>query len=392
MLKIFFDTFEKTPLKITFNIKTYDNEVLLKNDDIYFKFDEPIEVNDSILAIALSTFCGDKFDQIYFDLVIHERLIGQISEYTKAKVFAKGTNDVEFISDNRDKIALNFSGGFDSLSAKILLEDMVELISISFFDIEYNFFKKFKPHILETNFRKLGYADNVWTFMGVGSLLYSESLNLRYHTFGTVFESYHLHATQEYSSQEIFIEPPFNFAGINDIKFIQGLTEIGTALVLCNTQPYLINDSIVSLSPPKTEKRYRKHLIINILKEKFNLKNIYLEHSDPPEKENRLEWGNYFVVDLLSLYILKYGGIEETSKIINNIPQDAVDFVNTKSLDFYERYNTNFINNLPEKYKSQILKNLAKAKIYPYDQNDFNELYDVMEFLSKYYPFLKSIL
>ena len=269
---------------------------------------------------------------------------------------------------------------------------MVELVSISFFDIEYNFFKKFKPHILETNFRKLGYADNVWTFMGVGSLLYSESLNLRYHTFGTVFESYHLHATQEYSSQEIFIEPPFNFAGINDIKFIQGLTEIGTALVLCNTQPYLINDSIVSLSPPKTEKRYRKHLIINILKEKFNLKNIYLEHSDPPEKENRLEWGNYFVVDLLSLYILKYGGIEETSKIINNIPQDAVDFVNTKSLDFYERYNTNFINNLPEKYKSQILKNLAKAKIYPYDQNDFNELYDVMEFLSKYYPFLKSIL
>ena len=97
MLKIFFDTFEKTPLKITFNIKTYDNEVLLKNDDIYFKFDEPIEVNDSILAIALSTFCGDKFDQIYFDLVIHERLIGQISEYTKAKVFAKGTNDVVYL-------------------------------------------------------------------------------------------------------------------------------------------------------------------------------------------------------------------------------------------------------------------------------------------------------
>lgn len=398
MLKIVFDSFNKMPGHITLNIKTYENNNLVKDDEIYFKMDVPLIISDSQLAIALSTFCRRGYDEIYFDLSLTPDLINKLTIFTNAKISTKQilehehNNSIYHHQKHCGKIALNFSGGFDSLAAKILLGNYVELISISFFDIEYNFFKKFKPHILETNFRQLGYAENDWTFMGVGSILFKEFLNHDYHVFGTVFEAFHMHATQEFSSKKKFIEEPFNFAGITDLKIIQGLTEIGTALVLCNTYPHLVNDSLTSLSQPKTEKRYRKQIIINILQKKFNINDIYLEPTEPPTDENKLIWGNYFAVDFLALYMIKYAGIEETSKILRDIPEEAIDFAKNHTLTFYERFNPNFYNNIPDEFKTVISINLAKSKVLSYDQNDFNELHEVNVFLSKYYAFLKNII
>lgn len=395
MLKIVFENFNKNLGEILFNVKQYDENSILKNDVIYFKLSEDFVVNDNLLAIALSTFCGVKFDEIYFDLSVHKKIIEDISLFTNAIVKAKSVNTENFpcYDDSSNyHIALNFSGGFDSLAAKVLYGDLVDLVSISFFEIEHDFFKKFNPYILETNFRQLGYAENSWTFMGVGTILFSEYLNLKYHTFGTIFEAFHLHATKEFSSRGTFIEKPFIFAGIEDLKLIQGLTEIGTALVLCNTNPHLVNDSIASLSQPGTEKRYRKQLIIQILKDKFDLKDVYIELTEPPVEEKRLTWGNDYAIDFLSLYLLKHAGIGETSNIMMNIPNDAINFVENHSLEFYEKFNVNFLNNIPQEFTFKIMENLVNAKIFMYNQNDYDELFSVIKFLSNYHDFLEDIL
>lgn len=388
MLKIVFDNFKKVPGYVSFNVKTYDESNLLKNDEVYFDLSEPVEIDDNLIAISLSTFCGNKFDEIYFDLSISDKTIKNISFYTQSNVNVSSINNEDFIREDRTKIALNFSGGFDSLAAKILFGDNVELISMHFFDSEYKFFKNFKPYIVKTNFRQLGYADNVWTFMGVGSILYSNFLNIKYLTFGTILEAYHLHATSFLSSRDRFIESPFNFAGIDTLKLIQSMTEIGTALVICNTYPFLANESLNSLSLPRTEKRYRKQLILQILKKKFNLDNILIELTEAPPENARLTWGNDYALDFLNLYILKHAGYEETSKIMKNIPQVVVDFVNNNSLDFYEKYNPNYLNNIPKEMKSDVAKNLAIAKIFPYNQKDYDDLKKVLEFLTKFHPFL----
>lgn len=392
MLKIIFDTFEKNPGKIVFHIKTFDGENFLKDDEIFIKFPEIYETNDNLIAIALSTLCGTKYDYIYIDLIINEGLKEKISFFTQSIVETKDINTEEFINKNNDNIALNFSGGLDSLSAKYLFGDYAELISIAFFGNEYNFFKKFSPHIIDTNFRQLGYAENHWTFMGVGAILLSDALNLRYHTFGTILEAFHLHATLDYSSKESFIEPPFQLAGLNDIKLIQGLTEIGTALISSTVYPYLINDSLISLSMPGTEKRYRKQLIIQILKKKFNLNNIYVELTEPPAEENRLKWGSFFAIDFLVLYILKYAGINETNNIMLNIPNEVIEFVENHRLDFYEKFNPNFLNNIPNSLKKEVTRNLLNANIFMYNQRDFNELNEVIKFLSKYHAHLNDIV
>lgn len=384
-MKIIFDDFIKTEQKIIFNIKIFYNNKLITNDEIYFELSEKIDIDDNLIATALSTLCGKEYDEIYYDLILHENTIKQISLFTNAKVEVKNIDNTCYLSPkNKFKIILNFSGGFDSLAAKTILGDMAELVSISFFDIEEHFFKKFKPYTVKTNFRKLDYDKNHWTFMGVASILYSNFLKAKYQTFGTIFEATTIHSNKNISLKKEFKDCPFNTVDIQDIKIIQSLTEIGTALILCNSNPYLVNDSLKSLSNPKTEKRYRKELIIETLCNKFNL-NIYLEHTEAPEKIKRKNWGEYYTVDFLSLYLIKYAGIEETSKILNNIPKEAIDFVKTLPLEFYEKYNPNFLNNVPAHFKFEITKNLAKSKILPYNQNDYEELHRVLEFLSIYH-------
>ena len=392
MLKMVFDSFDKKSRIITFNVKTYENNNLIKNDEIYFKFNEDVSVSDNHLAIALSTFCGQVFDEIYYDLCLSEKIINNISSFTKSNVSASSVdNNMQNFHLGDEKIMINFSGGMDSLAAKILLGDCAQLVSISFFDREYDFFKKFNPHTLETNFRQLGYADNDWTFMGVGSILFSNYLNCKYHLFGTILEAYYMQVRKDVSSRKRYSIMPFCYAGLTDIKLIQGITEIGTALIVCNSAPYLVNDSLISLSPPGSEKRYRKQLIIDILKERFDL-NLYIDYVEEPPEERKLIWGNYFAVDFLTFYMVKYAGIEETSKIMKNIPEELVDFSNSHELTFYERFNTNYLNNIPPKFKDEIMKNLLDSKIFPYTQNDFDELYEVVKFLSKYHPYLEEVL
>lgn len=388
MKKIVFDSFLKTPEKITFNVNSYEGNDLIKHDELFFEFSEEVSVNDNLIAIALCTFCKNMADEIYFDLTLHEKTIENISEYTHAKVSSKLLNNEEFINKNNNNISLNFSGGFDSLTAKILLEDLVDLVAINFTGVlkrEHDFFKKFKPHTVTTNFRELGYSNehNDWTFMGVASILYSDFLNLGYQIFGSIFESSPSNGIKEVSLRKKVMFPPFTYAGITDLKVIPCLTNVGTALVLCNTHPYLINDSLVSLSGKGSRKLYVKHLIIRILIKRFNLKNIYLEPVEPPI--DIIPWGSNFAVDFLTLYFLKYSGFDEVSKIVNNIPEKVLSFVESHSLEFYEKYDTNFLNNVPENIKVILIKNLTESKIYPFNENDFGELKDVMELLSEYY-------
>src|SRR5699024_12658626 len=84
--------------------------------------------------------------------------------------------------------ALNFSGGFDSLAARVL-EPHAELISLDFggrFSRERKFFERFDPYVLETNLVDIGLNRYAWSFMGIGSLLMRYELQLGAYSFGSI--------------------------------------------------------------------------------------------------------------------------------------------------------------------------------------------------------------
>lgn len=65
-MKIIFDDFIKTEQKIIFNIKIFYNNRLITNDEIYFELSEKIDIDDNLIATALSTLCGKEYDEIYY--------------------------------------------------------------------------------------------------------------------------------------------------------------------------------------------------------------------------------------------------------------------------------------------------------------------------------------
>lgn len=392
MKKVFFKNIIKTEKKIEMDIKTVGDDFEIE-EKLFFEFSNKIDVNDNQIAVALSTLCGRVYDEIYMDLIINERLFENIKNFTLADLKVKRCNDIP-ISNKKSGIMLAFSGGYDSLSTFCLLDNPstnLKLVSLDLqgkFSREEDFFKYFAPYTVKSNFATLRLNSNHWTFMYIPIIFYGDMLDCQYATLGGILESSVYSFSERYNLREKDDGVPLSFLNIDRISFIQGLTEIGTAMVISHYKPELIDLSLKSLANPGEEKRYRKQLITQIIQNKFD-KKIYME---PIHSGNTLKWGDSLLSDFLSLYFIKYAGLEEALKLVEEIPSEAISFSESISLNFYEKYNTNFLNNIPKEYISDFLKKLALAGIYPYNSKDWDEYYQVIDFLSNYHSNLRDLI
>ncbi len=391
---ITFSNFKFKSQEIRVNIITKEKGKIKISDEIYFKFNKNITISNDTLAIVLSICSKLKYEFIYIDLIISKEILNQLKKYTYGDIKVKGVIDKENLSikEKEEKIIINFSGGFDSLSILSLLpKNSYDLVSVYWkgFEREKEFFQKFSPYMLETNFRSFLEEAKIWEFMGIGTLLYNDMINAKYQIFGTALEEYDFHSSYKFSIKNSFQSRPFDITGMYDIKLIQGLTEIGTALIVLKDYPLLVSESLISLANDKSLKNYRKKLILKILKKKHNLKNAYLGFDEIIYPKNKIKWG-FFVDDFLIFWWIKNIGFEETSKFFSDIPKDIIKIVESNSLEFYEKYNSNYLNNIPAQYKQTVLENLGRLNIEPYNERDFKELKNVLLYMKKDHARLKK--
>lgn len=357
---------------------------------MWFELDNGITPSNDALALAISTFAGKAFGEIEIDLPILMQTKKNIERFTEANVIAPIAENTNIITE-RNSIILNFSGGFDSLAAFLLMPSDTKLVAIDFggwFEREKNFFQRFKPYTLKTNFRQLKLDKNSWTFMGVGAILYGEALNAGYNVFGTILEATPAQFVEEPGAARSFSTEPFFSAGLKDIRYTNGLTEVGTAMVVSYYAPELANESLISLSNPKTEKRYRKEVLLDIVCEKFQ-RNVEFERTEAPN--NKVPFGTNFAMDFLCLYILKNRGLEIANATVSDIPEEVIEFVNSNKLNFYERINCEFISGttfINDSYRSEFMGKVLKAGILPYTENDYKEFRKTANFLNRYHNFM----
>jgi len=270
------------------------------------------------------------------------------------------------------------------------MPENTKLVAMDFggwFERERVFFEKFNPHTVRTNCRQLKMDRNSWTFMGVGAILYSEYLAAGYNVFGTILEATPMHFVSSPTAARSNRTYPFIYGGLKDIRYTNGLTEVGTALVVSHYAPHLAEKSLVSLSNPKTEKRYRKELLLDIVCEKYH-REVNYERTLPPEK--KIVFGSNFAVDFLCLYILKNRGLESANMTVCDIPQDAIDLVKGLRLDFYERLNCEFVSGSTfpnDNERGRYIGKVLAAGVLPYTENDYREYRIVSDFLNKYHKF-----
>lgn len=380
-----------------FNIKPgyigFDYQIKKINEDIdensiYFELTPRIMPSAELIATALSTLCHKVYSEIKIDLKISKYIVEKIEKFTDAKVYAGVETNLREVRKNGNSTTLNFSGGFDSLAAKSIMPDDTKLVSMDFggpFSRERIFFEKFNPCIVSTNLLDTPLRYNNWSFMGIASILFSEHLNTGYHTFGSILEAGPNNFSDSPAAARNISFPPFKIAGIENAPYVLGLTEIGTLSVLGHHSPDLISESLDSLANPGEEKRYRKQILTKITEERMGT-DFGMNEVDPPPVA-RFNFGQNFALDFLSLYTIKFAGLEVASHTINEIPDEAVELANKLSLEFYNRLNTNYLVNFPKPLLKGLMSKLSEADVLPYSQQDWMEYFEVRKYLSNFYKF-----
>ena len=157
MKQIKFTDFKKCNGRIDFKC-IIEMDSLIEEKLIYFELEPEAQPSNDAIALAISTFVGEKFEQVSIDLPISKETKDNIEKFTKAVVIAPVDKNTVLKPITGDNIILNFSGGFDSLAAMYLMPSRTKLVAIDFggwFEREAKFFRKFQPYILKTNFRQL---------------------------------------------------------------------------------------------------------------------------------------------------------------------------------------------------------------------------------------------
>ncbi len=348
------------------------------------------EKDTDIVAVALSSFAGEgKVDYIEFALKISSDIKDRIEKYTKAKVLCKKKTARGEIVINGDRTILNFSGGFDSLAARALMkQDDIDLVSVDWgngFERERAFFCTFNPYIVKTNARNcLKFERWSWTFMGIGAMLLCGQLGASNMVFGTVLEASRWNIINAKSVSEKKQTQPFSLVGLKSVRIIEGMTEVGTTLLtLRNYDAEEVKRSLCSLGAIGSEKRARKEILTNIISSKYGIP-ISVDISPVNKK---IKFGDYFATDFLALWILKNSDIDIVHKTIEKIPVEVIDFVNEHRLLFYERIYGSFCDAKTMGHEQQELyiDLLERACVYPYDDIDYKELSEVVNFLDNYH-------
>lgn len=392
---------EEGLVKFDYTIKTEADEL---KSDVYYKINKAFKPSVTAVAYAVSTLIGvKKFSKVSIDLEVTKEVADKIDKFLKTPIEWKGLVDedpTDVMEGEANNIILNFSGGLDSMAAYYLLpKDRTKLISMSFggwFAREEEFFKKFDTTIVSTNLRqnKVGAVnrlnENSWTFMGGGCLLCKNYSKAKYNVFGSILEGtvYHLIPTNTVGDNNN--TPPFGGYGLYDLRVVNGITEVATTIISSYYGAALMHDAIESLAAPKTEKKYRKQLLLDIICEKFGRK-IDIKFTEPPVK--KIKFGTYLTTDFLCLYILKNRGLEAASQTVSDIPQSAVELVKNLDLTFFERMNCDFIDgkNYPDnELRGYVIGRAIEAGVLPYTEKDYKEYRIVTNLLNEYHHFDKS--
>ena len=348
-------------------------------DHIYFKLPDAALPYPSEVAVAMSTFVGSSADCIMIQLPIDRLVKRRIEQWTGAILACDAAESYPKTSTN-GSIVLNFSGGFDSLAAMFLLPQDTQLVSVNYlgpYQRECDFFKRFSPHLVTTNFRSLGYNLYSDAFMGAGMCLLKSHLNSACNVQGNVFE-----ADQFVLENDDHTTEAYDALGWSTSTCVRGMTQVATAMVVSYYAPHLLGDSLRSLAGVGTEKHCRKNSIMRAISIG---RAGYLHESVVSYPDSKVKFGTAFASDLISMYELKLLGWDEALIRVQEIPDSAVKLTRDLRFDFVTRLDTKCLIGLRNATDVEyFLDRAARAGVVPYERNDYEERDAVVEYLMRF--------
>lgn len=359
------------------------NSILNKNETIpiKLKWNKNFKISNDQLAALLSTFCGKAYSEIHLDFPVSNETLNKFSDFTRAQVSSQGTEPFN-PPLLRHNTLLSFSGGFDSLAARALMPENTKLSSIDLggrFSREKNFFSKFSPIIVETNIADTPFRKNSWTFMALSAIIANSFYGCNYHTFGSVLEASADNFSTNPASAKNITPPPLSMVGLQNAPYVQGLSEVGTLLVILQSDPAIVADGLVSLASPGEEKLHRKKMLTIAAAQKLGIDIDLPDIVSPPRPH--FHFGQVFSVDLLALYIGVTLGKEAAQTMVRDLPDSALKQASHLGMDFMEKWNPTLYQNFPKLLLPELMKKLAIFDIPAYTEQDWEQISNIRDIL-----------
>lgn len=358
--------------------------------DLWFEFDRAVPVHPDQVALALSTLCGTAYKCVEFDFNVSHRASALIEDFTGAEIMVPHIGS-PIPETPRSGSVLSFSGGFDSLSAKLLMPDDTHLVSLDFggwFTREREFFEKFPTLHVKTNVRsepsrRTPLTRNHWSFMAIGAILTAEYFRSRYHSFGSILgESLRRvgGGTQTLRHLEVL--------GMTEAGYTKGLTEVGTVDVIAKRNPEVLGQSLRSLAGTKDRKYSRKTALTSFVAEQRGL-SIELP-PEPSEHTRQIQFGEDYATSLAMLYLYAKGVGDLLSPLFEALPHATLKQVDDLSLNFMEKVNWDAYQSLPASIYSELSEKFTSLALYPYTEADWDEVKIVRQLLNDAYNGLRQ--
>lgn len=342
-----------------------------------FRFDRELTVAADDLALALSTLCGKSFDRISFGFEVPEAISNDIAKWTESEVETSGV--VDSTVRKLGGTVLNFSGGFDSLAAHFMLPEGHSMVSLDFggrFGREQKFFREFSPIQIETNLVQTSMRKNSWSFIGLGSLLAASETRSKYCTFGSIIESTGFQRNTAH--EKGFTFPPFASAGMTNAPTTQGISEVGTALVIAEHGAEFLAPSLRSLASPGEEKLYRKWVLATTALEEFG-RPVPFKEVHSPERPH-YEFGERFVIDLTAMMVASLGREDLASRLVRGLDQQRLSDARALDFDFMFKADRRMYKNYPDALRPALENALDRAGIHWYSAKNQNDAKEFREY------------
>lgn len=374
------------PLLSEGNVKFVVNHGIIE-DILSFSVPPDFHCHPDLFATSLATLCGRRFRRIEFGFAISEKAAAAISAWTGSTIRATGTVEPR---RKGSRIALNFSGGFDSLAAYFLAPDEQLRCAVDFggqFGRECDFFTTLAPDIVcKTDIRSKGYDRQSWMFMGAPSLLLADYLNLEAIGYGTNFESslWHYHTQPDFapksSSNQLL-----RGVDLYDSTVLRGLTGFGVARILKHYAPALVPLSLRSLAAEGSIKRVRKTIVYASIE--------YVSGGGMPRfdqytyPKGRHKIGQDYTEDFFAILLSRLYGKSIVSRWMEGL--DAIDDMDLGSLNinWAFKFNPIFESYMPHKLQSIVRQRLEKAKVETFSSDDWFHYRAFRRILEQFHKF-----
>lgn len=332
-----------------------------------------------LIAAAYASLCGQVFDEVQIDLPLGKNQVANFEALLKAKIIHKPGLDIRHRPGTER--GLNFSGGFDSLAAKEILSE-AHLISLDFggnFSREKDFFQRFNPLTFRTNMTALKLNTYAWQFMGIGSILLRDELQLGSYSFGSILAGSLPRIFSHPLDQSTGGIPVANALAMKIENPVAGVTEIGALHVVARNNPELLIDALKSVALPNEDKFQRKYQMVEAVSKVLGLPT---KMPEIPNRRSNIEWGASFATDLSSLYVAKtLGNDYMVSSYNGGVPENVLAELADIDLSFMLKFNPQAYAGVNPPVLAEWYSSLTKNGITPYDRKDWFEAAKVMKLL-----------